>query len=616
MDKENKILNEENIDEQELDFEDLDEILQSQLEENMSEFEALGEEFEQIGNPDALGETIKNVVWEQFLTQIAVTAGEDFIKDNRELLNRGEKIDKSTPISDEDVKKYHLDLSKDAHIQTTENFKEGKIASHNAEIDFQQRYDDWQSNFVKDANGNVVMHDTRINEVDANGNIILGNDGTPLKKKVETLVSGYRDPYDEVRNKRGLKGSKEKGTAMDETIAVGTIVRDPQANAFMTEEERIEFDLSDKNLNEIDSRWNSSKGDTPTDEWLDNTNSKGQTPREIFDNMDEQSEEQLRKKYAEAKEEYEKQKKEAEQKAIEAGKKSRKQEAFKIGGKALKAVVMQLLAELVKEIIRKLILWFRAKGKNLGTLIDSIKEAIHTFISKLKMHMVNATNTLITTIATAILGPVVGTIKKVWMMLKQGVKSIKEAIAFLKNPENKNMPIGLKLLEVGKIVMAGVSGAGAIILGEVIEKALMGIPGFAVEIPLIGSLANVIGIFMGAVVAGIIGALAINMIDRATAKARKSMNLTDRVDKGNEVLKTQQEILRRTDAQLDYTRAEMVDEVKRNHTEAAAYMKEVIEEIETVDEEFQQIAEKSKKSSNERLDFDSLDDALDGLFDD
>ena len=39
------------------------------------------------------------------------------------------------------------------------------------------------------------------------------------------------------------------------------------------DKERIEFDLSDKNLNEIPSAWNSSKGDTPTDEWLDNPNS-------------------------------------------------------------------------------------------------------------------------------------------------------------------------------------------------------------------------------------------------------------------------------------------------------------------------------------------------------
>ena len=155
----------------------------------------------------------------------------------------------------------------------------------------------------------------------------------------------------------------------------------------MTQEERIEFDLSEKNLNEMDSSWNRSKGDTPTNEWLDNTNSKGQKPQEIFDNMTDEDVEKLRQKDAEAREEFEKKKKEAEQKSIEAGKKSRKEEAFRIGGKALRAVLMQLLAELVREIIAKLVKWFKSSKKALDTLLDSLKEAIHSFIGKMKQRL-------------------------------------------------------------------------------------------------------------------------------------------------------------------------------------------------------------------------------------
>ena len=118
---------------------DLEVQLESELAEKMSELQFLESEREQIGNPDALGATIKNVIWEQFLNQIAITAGEDFIKDNRGLT---------------------LDLRSKAHTQTTENFVDGKIATHNTEIDYQQRYDDWQSNLVKDENGNVVKHTT------------------------------------------------------------------------------------------------------------------------------------------------------------------------------------------------------------------------------------------------------------------------------------------------------------------------------------------------------------------------------------------------------------------------------------------------------------------------
>lgn len=586
MAKENAVLDKKEQMNEEMtesfDFDELEEKLQSQLEEELADMQFLAEEKEKIGSPDNLGNVIMDVVWEQFINQVAVTAGEDFIKENRGL---------------------HLDLRKEAHIQTTENFAEGKIATHNTEIDYQQRYDDWQSNFVKDENGNVVTHQTR------------------LGKEEATLVKDARKPFDDERKKRGLVGNAEKGTDMDETVPVAENIRDPSANAHMTQEERIEFDLSEKNLNEIDSSWNRSKGDTPTNEWLDNTNSKGQKPQEIFDNMTDEDVEKLRQKDAEAREEFEKQKKEAEQKSIEAGKKSRKEEAFRIGGKALRAVLMQLLAELVREIIAKLIKWFKSSKKALDTLLDSLKEAIHSFIGKMKQHLINAGNTLFTTVATAIIGPIVGTIKKVWIMLKQGWSSLKNAIAYIKDPANKGKPIGRLLMEVGKIVIAGMTGIGAMLLGEVIEKGLMTIPVFAVEIPLLGSLANILGIFLGAVVAGIIGAIAINIIEKQIEKSMKRENLDAQIDKGNEILKTQHQIQIVNEVLLDRDKENAQSNISGRHQEAASIMKDAYGNImedfvedfseneysPIIDEEDVSIINESNKSSND------LDDILDGL---
>ena len=175
---ENKNLNDNlNEDTENLDFDSLEAQLENELEDEMSELRFLESERKNIGSPDALGETIKNVIWEQFLNQVAVNAGEDFIKENRGL---------------------HLDLRKEAHIQTTENFAEGKIVTHNFQVykenddgtvvyfndEYRRRYDDWQSNFVKDSDGKVVMHDTRIPQRDTNGNVIIGSDGKPVKKQV------------------------------------------------------------------------------------------------------------------------------------------------------------------------------------------------------------------------------------------------------------------------------------------------------------------------------------------------------------------------------------------------------------------------------------------------
>ncbi len=95
------------------DFDELEETLQNQLEEELADLQFLKEEKDKIGSPENLGNVIMDVVWEQFLNQIATTAGEDFIKANNGL---------------------HLDLRNEAHIQTTENFAKGKIASHNTDL--------------------------------------------------------------------------------------------------------------------------------------------------------------------------------------------------------------------------------------------------------------------------------------------------------------------------------------------------------------------------------------------------------------------------------------------------------------------------------------------------
>ena len=539
MADENAVLEKEKIETEEteetFDFDALEEKLQGQLENELADLQVLTDEKEKIGSPDELGKVIGNVVWEQFLNQIAVTAGEDFIEANRGLT---------------------LDLRDEAHIQTTENFANGKIATHNTEIDYQQRYDDWQSNFQKDENGNIITHKTRSGNEEA------------------TLVKGARKPFDENRP----SGSKEKHTDMDHTVSAGEIIRDPAAAAHMTKGEQVDFANSDANLNEMDSSWNRSKGDKSMKEWLDNENSKGQKPDDIFD-MSEEDKKKLLEKDAEAREEYEKRKKEGERKSIEAGKKSQKEEAFRIGKKTLRAVVMQLLTELIREIITKLVKWFRSAQKALGTLLDSLKEAIHSFVGNMKTRLINAGSTVFTTVATAIIGPVVATIKKAWMMLKQGWKSLKDAVKYIKDPANKGKPIGILMMEVGKIIIAGMTATGALMLGEVIEKGLMTIPIFAFEIPLLGSLASILGIFLGAVVAGIIGAIAINLIEKQIEKRLKNDNLDARIDKNNKILNLQHQVQKVNEVKMEQTKAASVQNMYDRHVAAAETMASSVEKI-------------------------------------
>lgn len=552
MAKENAIIDENQKFNEDLsdffDFDELEEKLQGQLEEELVGLEFLQAEKEKIGNPGNLGNVIKEVVWDQFINQIAITAGEDFIRENNDL---------------------NLDLRNEAHIQTTENFADGNIATHNTEIDYKERHDNWQSNFQKDPN--VDKKSSNFNRYNEDQQVWEKYDNRSDSWK-KVLNKEARNVFDKERP----TGKKTNNTNMDHTVSAAEIIRDPAANAHMTRNEQIVFANSEKNLNLMDSAANQSKNDSTMSEWLDSERF-GKKTTERF-NVDEEA---LRKKDKEAREEYENQKKEAEKKSIKVGKKSQKEEAFRIGGKALRSVVMQLLADLVREIIAKLVKWFKSSKKGLDMLLENMKEAIHSFIEKMKTHLINAGNTVFNTVAAAIIGPIFGTLKKVWILLKQGWKSLKDAVNYIKSPENKGKPIGRLLLETGKIIIAGLTGAGAIVLGEVIEKGLMAIPIFAVEIPLIGSLANIIGIFLGAVVAGIIGAIAINLIEKRIEKSQKVENVKDQVSTGNKVLKLQHQVRIVSEAKLEHDKANVANAIKNRHAAASNTMSESLENIAT-----------------------------------
>ena len=531
-DNKNALLESEEAEDQseEFDFDELERQLEEGLEDSLSELKFLEEDKEKISNPENLGNAVMGVVWDQFVIQIGTVAGEDFIKENRGI---------------------RLDLRDEAHIQTTENFANGKIASHNTEIDYQQRYDDWQSNFKKDENGQVIKK-------------IDKRSGT----EKEVLIDEARKPYDKNRP----KGSKQVN--IDDIVPVAEQVRDPATNAHLTLDERVAFGNSEINLNPMDASANQSKGDSTMSEWLDSERN-GERPADRFD-IDEAD---LREKDKAAREEYEKVKKEGEERSIKAGKKSQRNEAFRIGGKALRAAVMGLLAELVRNIISKLVSWLKSKENNLKTFLGQVKTAIATFLRNVKQNLLTAGTTVASTVLSAIFGPVVGAIQKIWTLIKQGGKSVKEAIDYVKAPENRRKSFGVLMLEVGKIVMTGLTAMGALVLGEVIEKALMTFPVFAAEIPLIGSLANIIGIFLGAVVAGIAGALVMNLIDRLIAKKQKQEITERQIDKGNEVLAKQAQVIAVNQEQLRRQKAKTGEIIKARHEAAVEVMREATENI-------------------------------------
>ena len=529
---------------------DLKSTLQVELKDILDELSSIEEDREKLQNNQYLEEAIQDIIWDQVQNQLAVQIGEEFIKDNN-----GQK----------------LDLRKDAHIQTTENFEKGKFASHNREFNYQERYDKWQDNFVRDNLGNIQTHTTRSDRI------------------VNTLTKEARRPFDKGRP----TGSKEKGTQMDHTVSAGEIIRDAKTNAFMTKEEQIAFANSKANLYEIRSEINQAKGDQSTTELLDNPNSKGQYAREVH-SISSKEERQLREKNNEARAKYDQVRDEAEKRAIQSGKKSRRKEALKVTGKALKAAVLQLLTEFLREIVKKFISWLGEREKNFGNFIAKVKEAITNFISNLSHHVLGVGQSMVTMLATSIIGPVVGTFMQVWTFIQQGWRSLTDAIDYLKNPENKNKSTSVKMLEIGKIIVAGVTAAGAIVLSSAIGATLLSIfPPLGVEIPLLGRLSGLIGTFMGATVAGIAGAFVLKLIDQMIVDKQIDELTNKKIDKYNDKLIVQDQMNAVGMALVQVDKMESLSQMEDRHHQAAEIMRDelsfLLEEKEKNDNEFTEI---------------------------
>ena len=524
-----------NFDDEDVNINDLEKNLNEKLEEKFDDLEFLKEESEHINNPDHLGETVMNVVWEQFMNQVATTAGEDFIKENGNL---------------------KLNLSNAAHIQTAENFEQGKIATHNniSREQLEKNYDRYI---------NTPHKEFRDKYVDPKMDDTLKRAGNLKKDGIDTVKDIYTGKQIPTETKLANGRNNPKAAQREHVIPSAECYDNASLQMANTSEGLADIINSTDNLQGYTTaERNKRKSDKTSDE------------------MDAKDKNKHWKKANEKAEEYIKQKeKEGEERLRKEGRKTQKEEFYRVGKHALKTALMSLLATLLKEVIGKLVLWLKSANKNLKTLLENIKNAIKSFIGKLKQLLVNTADSVLTTIATSIIGPVIGTIKKTVTLLKQGWKSLKEAVQFLRKPENKGKPLSYLLPQVGIIVITGLSGIGAIALGEFIEKALQNIPFLAIEIPLLGSPANLIGMLMGAIVCGVIGAIAINIINRYVAKQQRSDNISDQIGKENVIFSIQDKLNVVKKKKLENTYQKVSKNVEKRHQFAEKQIKDIAESV-------------------------------------
>ena len=538
MDKKNAVMKSEFNNENDLesfDLEALENKINDNIEEELKDLDYLESEHEKIGNPDNLGDVVQNIVWEQFINQLGSIAGEDFIK-----ANHG-----ST-----------LDLRNEAHIQTPENFKDGKISKHNhySRESLEQNYDRYK---------NMPHKEFRKKYVNKQMDSTLKRAGTLEKEGINTVQDIYTGKQIPTARKT-VDGKDNPNAAQREHVkSSDELFRNPSLQMANDNEALASIINDPENVQGYTTaKRNRSKSNKSVAEMDDKDKTKH------HEKANKRAEEFIKKK-----------EKEGEERLKQEGRKTQKEEALRIGSSSLRAAVMALLAQLVKTIIGKLVTWFKSANKNLSTLKTSIKDAIVSFVTDLKTNLQIAGNSIISTIITSIGNPILNTIKKFWAILKQGWRALKDVYQYLKNPDNKSKPIDIRLMEIGKIVIVTLTAGGALLLGDLIEKKLSLIPVFSIEIPLIGSLASILGLFFGAVGAGIIGAILLNYIDKKIAKKQKGESNKNIIDKSNKVLSLQAEQQIINTVKLDNIKLTANQNIINRHEDAAEIMKKSMASI-------------------------------------
>ena len=511
------------------DFDEWEEKLQSQLEEELDDLEFLEDEKEKIGNPDSIAKVVLDEVWKQFGNQIGLDITNETLiqKYNREHHETYDKVGKDVMMD----KRY-----KDANNEMKKQLQSGNLKDSYTGKSIQKN---------ESANLDHVVSRKELYENQRRKQANLSTEA--LANKSENLK-----PTNESLNKS--KGAK----SIDEYV--GT--RSEREKNLIEQNERKNKKIDESNMSDTQKELQKEKNNKRLQDKLD-------ADDELMKKVDKEARKAINKDITKGV-------------VKEVGKKAAKD--------ALKQMAISALFSMLKEIMNGLVRFLKSQVKSFKSFMEEMKQSIKSFFQKITSVLETGASSMIGTILSEIFGPIVSTFKKLASLIKQGISSAKEAVKYLSDKENKNKPFSVKVAQVGKIITAGLIAGGAIFLGELFEQILLKIPGMQIELPLIGSLANIIGMFLASLVSGIVGAIIINLIDKFIAKRQKAYVVKDQVNKSNKILNLQHQVRIVSEAKLEGTKANSMNDIKNRHVAAANMMSESLKNIDAncEDDEFLQ----------------------------
>ena len=513
MANENAILNSNDGIIEEFNLDELEEKLDNQLSEEFLELEFLEEEKKKIGNPDALGKVILDEIWTQFGNQIGLDMTNETLNQKYDREHQGESYD---------------DIAKDI-------MKDSKYKKANKAMKEKQKLGKLQDEYT----GKKLNKKDKANLDHVVSRKELYENARRRQAGISTKKLANKDENLKATNESLNKSKKEK--SVDAYIAN----RKSRERDLIKQKERANKKIDESNMSDIEKRKSKEINNKRLQNKLDADDKKMKM--------------------------HDKNARNAINKEILKGVAT--ETAKKAGKDALKQMAVAALFSLLKEVMNGFIRFLKSKTISFSNFIKELKQSIKSFFKKISNILHVGVTSALGTIVTEIFGPIVSLFKKIGSLIKVGISSLIDAIKYLKSKENRNKPFSIKVAQVGKIITAGLVTGGAIFLGEVFEKFLLTVPGMQVELPLIGSLANVIGMFLASLLTGLVGAIVINLIDKFIAKKQKAYAQAAIVEKGNAVIEKQHQIRIVNEVLLERDKGNAQSNIMGRHQEAANIMK-------------------------------------------
>ena len=529
MENELLVLNTEEVYESEnLNYDELEELLEEQFTMEFSNLKKLEVECKEISSPDKLGDVILDEIWNQFANQIGLDMTSDtLLKQYNDKHPNGYTKEEGAKILKD---KRYIDANKAMkERQKTGNLKDeytGKTLKVNEK-----------------ANLDHVVARKQIFENPWRK--IADIDTADLANKSENFAA-----TNESLNKS--KGAKSNSEYIKN--------RELREKKLRNQVQRANEKIDKKNISDAEKR-----------------NLKAINEKKLNDKLAADSKKMLNA---------EKKAKKAINKDI--AKKVPVKVTNKAGKDAVKAMFVAALFGMLKEIMNALVRFFKSKKRSFDAFLEEMKNALHSFFRKIKDFIKVGIDSFVGSIVGEIIGAINQKLQKITNVVKQIFGSIRESISYLSNPENQSHSTEIKIAHISKIITSALVGVGAIFLGEYFEKYLKKIKGFDTEIKYLGSIANILGMFLASLLTGILGAIIINGIDQFISRKLIEENQKQQADKKNELLRIQDIQIFVAEQNVAVKRNDIFSKMAKNHQKLRELLGNVQEEFSNSKIDFKQ----------------------------